>query len=341
MERKMPKSYDPATVEFAMTLSTLAYVDENTTATQNQMAGEINAGLKQAGYEAWQVAWGPALNADCSNLAYAARNSQTGQLAVSIRGSDFSFWLNWIEDLSAIRLVPYDQFVSSATESAQIAFGTAIGLRQVLSLRDGTTSLETFVTATPEQTPILITGHSLGGCLASALAPCVANWIGGASSVSVYTIAAPSPGNSDFANYYNALFTNQSGDSTAFRFFNSLDVVPNAWASLDEVETYYPPLVSCPPDISKIVGRAEGAVAGKYIQLGDPNVGSAIELAGSIVTPLGAYRGRLELNSFENAVFLWEAAQQHACTTYQALLQTPFIVPAVGKITQALAALEK
>jgi hypothetical protein len=103
-----------------MTLSTLAYVDENRTATQHQMIRESNAGLEEAGYKSWQVAWGPALNADRSNLAYAARNSETGQLAVSIRGSDFSFWLNWIEDLAAIRLVPYEQFVSTASKTAQI-----------------------------------------------------------------------------------------------------------------------------------------------------------------------------------------------------------------------------
>jgi hypothetical protein len=87
----MPKSYDSATVELAVTLSTFAYVDENRTATQQQMASEINAGLSEAGYEQWQVVWGPAVNADRSNLAYAARNSQTGELAVCIRGSDFSF----------------------------------------------------------------------------------------------------------------------------------------------------------------------------------------------------------------------------------------------------------
>ena len=240
----MPRSYDSATVELAMTLSTLAYVDENRTATQQQMMNDVNAGLEEAGYKAWRVVWGPALNADRSNLAYAAQNSISGQLAVSIRGSDFSFWLNWIEDLAAITLVPYDQFVPSASSTSQIARGTAIGLRQVLGMRDGTTSLETFLTVAPERTPILITGHSLGGCLASALAPCVADWRGSAIGISVYTIAAPSPGNADFAAYYNALFSDQSGDSTAFRFFNSLDVVPNAWASLTTVETYYPPLVA-------------------------------------------------------------------------------------------------
>src|SRR5215475_2440692 len=111
----MSKSYDSATAELAMTLSTLAYVDENRTATEQQMISEINAGLEEAGYKSWKVVWGPALNADRSNLAYAARNNITGQLAVSIRGSDFSFWLNWIEDLSAIGLVPYEQFVSGAS----------------------------------------------------------------------------------------------------------------------------------------------------------------------------------------------------------------------------------
>ena len=64
----MPKSYDSATVELAMTLSTLAYVDENRTAPLQQMISEIDAGLEEAGYEAWQVVWGPALNVDRSNL---------------------------------------------------------------------------------------------------------------------------------------------------------------------------------------------------------------------------------------------------------------------------------
>ena len=49
----------------------------------------------------------------------------------------------------------------------------------------------------------------------------------------------------------------------------------------------------------------------------------------------------MELNPFENALFLWEADQQHACTTYQALLQTSLMVPAVGKVKRTLAALEK
>ena len=97
---------------------------------------------------------------------------------------------------------------------------------------------------------------------------------------------------------------------------------------------------SCPSDITRLIGRAETAVAGKYCQLGEVAVGSAIELSGTIIRPLGADRGRLEPNAFENALFLWEAAQQHACTTYQALLQAPLMIPAVARLKQALAALE-
>jgi hypothetical protein len=207
----------------------------------------------------------------------------------------------------------------------------------VSSGQDGTESLEPFLMAVPEGTPILITGHSLGGCLASVLAPCVADWRGSASSLADYTIAAPSPGNVDFAAYYNTLFTDPSGHSTAFRFFNSLDVVPNAWATLATVMTYYPPLIPCPSDIDKIVIRAETAVGGEYCQLGQVSAGSAVELTGTIVTPLGALQSRPELSPFENARFLLEAARQHACTTYQTLLQTPLTLPAVGKLKHALA----
>jgi hypothetical protein len=81
-------------------------------------------------------------------------------------------------------------------------------------------------------------------------------------------------------------------------------------------------------------------VDGKYRQLGEVAAGSAVELTGTVIAPPGAPRDRPGLNPSENALFLWEAAQQHACTTYQALLQTPLTVPEVGKVKRALAALE-
>ena len=108
--------------------------------------------------------------------------------------------------------------------------------------------------------------------------------------------------------------------ATARRFVSS-----TAWmwcsmpgVSLDTVETYCPLLVSCPPDITKLIGRAETAVAGKYVQLGEVAVGSAVELSGTIITPFGAYRGHLQPNAFENAVFLWETGRWPSAPSYRA-----------------------
>ena len=81
-------------------------------------------------------------------------------------------------------------------------------------------------------------------------------------------------------------------------------------------------------------------MGGKYCQLGEIAAGSAVELIGTVVMPFGALRGRAELNPFENALSVWEAAQQHACTTYQTLLQTPLTLPAVGKLMHALTVLD-
>lgn len=331
-------SYDARVAQLAITLSSLAYVDENKNLSTQQMSSDIDAGLSAAGFQSWRVVWGPALSSDQSNLVYVARNNATGQLAVSIRGTDPSSWLDWLQDL-ALTLVPYDQFVRSAEGSAQIACGAALGLGHILEMKDASNSLEAFLRAAAKDTAILITGHSLGGCLASALAPCVANWLGRSSGISVYTFAAPSPGNQEFASYYNALFT-QSGHSTAFRFFNSLDVVPNAWASLETVEGYFPSLVSCPAEIKEIISRAQNLVSGGYCQLGDPAASSAIELAGRVITLDDARIGGVKLNPVGDVLFLWELGKQHAYTTYQALLQAPLTVPGIGSVKRALAALK-
>ena len=54
--------YSLSTAQLALQLSALAYVDENTEASKQQMIDAINAGLQSAGYGNWRVAWGPALD---------------------------------------------------------------------------------------------------------------------------------------------------------------------------------------------------------------------------------------------------------------------------------------
>src|SRR5581483_2631925 len=89
----------------------------------------------------------------------------------------------------------------------------------------------------PAVASLMVTGHSLGGGLAPVLAAWLAWRFGDASRLKVYTFAAPSPGNAAFAAYFNRLFRDPTGKtSTAYRIYNTLDLVPNAWATLPTIK---------------------------------------------------------------------------------------------------------
>lgn len=333
-------AYSLSTAQQALQLSALAYVDENTNASQQQMIAAINAGLRSAGYPDWTVAWGPALDADRSNMMYVAGNAAGDQFAVSVRGTDWSFWLDWVEDFdNFLPLTQYSMFGVPVGPNVKIAQGTGAGLAILLGMSDGSADLRSFITAKAQGAQILVTGHSLGGCLAAALGPCIANWLGGAANMSVNTFAAPSPGNSDFASYYNTLFVapQTTDTSTAFRFYNSLDVVPNAWATLPTIETYYPPLLPCPSDIKAVVDFAARKVGSEYAQLGTSANGSAIELPGKFLSPFDFEETFAEFSPIGDTLFLLEAARQHHPTTYQNLLGLPVVSAATAKLKRIAA----
>jgi hypothetical protein len=333
-------AYSLPTAALAVHLSALAYVDENTHASQQQMIDAINSGLRTAGHPDWTVVWGPALDADRSNMMYIAGNSAANQVAVSVRGTDWSFWLDWVEDFDIfLPLTQYSTFGVPAEPNVKIARGTGVGLSILLAMDDGRTDLKTFIATKAQGAQILVTGHSLGGCLAAALAPCVATWLGDAAKMTVYTFAAPSPGNDDFASYYNRLFLTPGiiGESTAFRFYNSLDVVPNAWASLPTIATYYPPQLPCPSDIREVVDFARRKVGSDYAQLGTRAIGSAVELPGSFIDPFKFEETLGEISPLGDLFFLLEAAQQHHPTTYQQLLKVAPISAEAAKLGRVVA----
>ena len=334
--------YSSDEARLLLTLAASAYVDEkplpgesisNQTA---RMRRDIDTALGQSVYAGWQVVWGPALAGDRGNMMYVAGNADLNQYAVAIRGTDWSFWLDWIEDLaSLLPLVPFPYLVQPAPDGIKIAAGTLVGLEELVQMTGDASgapvSLSTFLRQLPSDADIFVTGHSLGGCLASVVAAWLASVFGGAARLKAYTFAAPSAGNAAFADYFNALFIDSdTNTSKAFRVYNSLDSVPNAWASLATIVTYYDPSPLCPTYVRDIIVGALLDVGSEYVQVGTEEYGSAIKLTGTIA-PWASW---WDLDPTGTAQFTHQVGQQHATSTYFGLLNA---VPTVGAAIKLMA----
>ena len=184
----------------------------------------------------WTLAWLPDKDIN-GNYAFIARSDDGGLYAVAIRGSLLNFsWAafdNWFEqDFNVFEQVDW-QYPADPANQPKISKGSSDGLDDLTSLvqtdsNGQTTTLFEFLLANavgPGKS-IAVVGHSLGGSLATVLAPWLHYQIGQAGQTpppfSVYTFAAPPAGNEAFVSAYDALFAN------SWRYFNVLDIVPMA-----------------------------------------------------------------------------------------------------------------
>jgi hypothetical protein len=192
--------------------------------------------------------WGPAQSPDHANLAYVAVYYESPGVpvfaAVVIRGTDvlvdaWGIVVQMWEDLDVLDPQPFPWMPASS--GALVAQGTLDGLAVIQQLTAGGQRLLPFLTdflGKPEnqQAQLVVTGHSLGGCLTTVAAP----WLkaslsqqGIANEMVPITFAAPTAGNSDFVSDYFKSFP------ASLRYFNSLDIVPLAWESLETIKTIY------------------------------------------------------------------------------------------------------
>ena len=336
--------YSSDEARLLLTFATAAYVDEKPLPGESipdqtaRMRRDIDTALGQSEYAGWQVVWGPALAGDRGNMMYVAGNADLNQYAVAIRGTDWSFWLDWIEDLaSLLPLVPFPYLVQPAPDGIKIAAGTLVGLDELVQMTGDASgspvSLSTFLRQLPADADIFVTGHSLGGCLASVVAAWLASVFGGATRLKAYTFAAPSAGNAAFADYFNALFIDpDTNTSRAYRVYNSLDSVPNAWASLTTITTYYDPAPLCPTYVKDILDEALEDVGTEYVQVSTTDNGSVIKLTGTVV-PWSSW---WDLDPTGTAQFTHQVAQQHATATYLGMLNaTPTVGAAIKLVAMA------
>ena len=187
------------------------------------------------GEGSWSCIWGPALDPDEANLVYVAAYTEAGlpvAAVVVVRGTDVTndAWGDLkeaFEDLTAAYQV---NLPWHGDPSVLVADGTLDALTTIEMMQSGGKRLRDFLAgflgdpANERPVPV-VTGHSLGGCVATVLAPWLKTSlkrIGVEAPVVPCTFAAPTAGNQAFTRYFADLFP------YAPRYYNNLDVVPLA-----------------------------------------------------------------------------------------------------------------
>ncbi|MFH8977151.1 lipase family protein [Streptomyces sp. NPDC017890] len=198
----------------------------------------------------WQLLWF-GLTPDNGNLAYIAGNSAVpGEFAVAVRGTVFSNVIDLLEDFEVGTAVPFD--TGGALDHGKVSKGAMDAFRSIVKQRGaslkpegaegagaifGRTLAEALeaVTAPVHDATVYVTGHSLGGCLATMLAPYLKARPRQAAQFALLTFAAPTAGLQSFADYVESVPW-----SLQERHVNAYDLVPMAWADITAAEKWYP-----------------------------------------------------------------------------------------------------
>jgi hypothetical protein len=210
------------------------YMDAQGAPTPTDLISGIESQYSTPG--SWKLEWGPAISSHNANLVYFAtyRDSSGGPVfgAVVVRGTDIHTGLWGIlsqlkEDLGGGSQQTWP------SGDARIAAGTYSGMQEILSLAASGQTLTQFLgTFLPNAAgmPIAVTGHSLGGCLTSAVALNLASQpVCSGFTIVPVTFAAPTAGNQAYVDLYTTTFP------SAARWYNTWDLVPMAFNAIEEM----------------------------------------------------------------------------------------------------------
>jgi hypothetical protein len=202
----------------------------------------------------WNAVW-LALTPDGGNVAYVATCPSLNAFAVCLRGTQFSSLVDLGEDLAVSEVAQFTPGASAllVSKGAMKAFADVTGTTGVPggNLLQILTALLAAASASPQPT-VYVTGHSLGGAIATMIALYLAElaaqktWTN-TPAISAYTFAAPTAGLQSFAGAYDHVLG--TSPNQAWRVYNQWDAVPYAWADLKYVEdNFYPGPTAKSPD---------------------------------------------------------------------------------------------
>jgi hypothetical protein len=214
------------------------------------------------GEGSWSCTWGPALDPSGANLVYVATyTDRATRLPVAsvvvTRGTNITSdaWSDLVQAFEDLMVLWQQPLPWLSDPSVVVAEGTLYALAAIENLQSGGVGLRNYLAGflgnPANQRPVLVlTGHSLGGCLTTVAAPWLQSslaQVGVKVPVVPVTFAAPTAGNNGFANYFQQCF------SYAPRYVNSLDLVPLAWSDLEGMKSLYDPCQISTPLAARLV----------------------------------------------------------------------------------------
>jgi len=197
----------------------------------------------------WQAVW-VGLTQDRANLAYIAQNTSQNAFAVCLRGTQFNSLIDLMEDLEVGSVTQFTAGPAYSepilvSQGAMQAFTEVINAYYIPNRTNLLQALSILLENAQTNPTLYVTGHSLGGAMATmvALYLYAQSWTN-TPTFGVYTFAAPTAGLQAFADCFDSVF-----GSVSQRYYNTWDVVPNAWVETDlsnMQDTFYPSVVSNP-----------------------------------------------------------------------------------------------
>lgn len=251
-----PSGYVTEEAQEMIVLSQIAYSAE-TVKDYNQIQSAIESALSSEPVLGgnFQLVW-LGISPDYSFLMFIARDSrETARYAISVRGTDISYPPDWIDDLKVLYTNPWPT-ANPPNSAIYVSQGAGEVLQTLLAMTSNIFNLtpppsipspmsmihlfmnEALSSAPTTDLDIFVTGHSLGGEMATVLglwlADTTSTWTVRPKKVNLktYTFAAPTSGNQAFADYYNSQTNNTQIGWQAYRVYNEQDLVPYAFANL-------------------------------------------------------------------------------------------------------------